>query len=165
MMLTCKAQKKGIGIMEKRQVSHKYDDIINLPHHRSDKRPKMPLCDRAAQFSPFAALTGYDEAIKESARLTEQRRELSDEKKNELNAKLSLLRIKNRSRTEVNIIYFIPDQKKDGGAYTSVTGAVRRIDDCRRIIIMENQQKIPLDDIWDISGQVFREMETEVEQL
>ena len=83
MMLTCEAQKKGIGIMEKRQVSHKYDDIINLPHHRSDKRPKMPLCDRAAQFSPFAALTGYDEAIKESARLTEQRRELSDEKKNE----------------------------------------------------------------------------------
>lgn len=165
MMLTCKAQKKGIGIMEKRQVSHKYDDIINLPHHRSDKRPKMPLCDRAAQFSPFAALTGYDEAIKESARLTEQRRKLSDEKKNELNAKLSLLRIKNRSRTEVNIIYFITDQKKDGGAYTSVTGAVRRIDDCRRIIIMENQQKIPLDDIWGISGQVFREMETEAEQL
>lgn len=163
--MTCKAQKKGIGIMEKRQVSHKYDDIINLPHHRSGKRPKMPLCDRAAQFSPFAALTGYDEAIKESARLTEQRRELSDEKKNELNAKLSLLRIKNRSRTEVNIIYFIPDQKKDGGVYTSVTGAVRRIDDCRRIIIMENQQKIPLDDIWGISGQVFREMETEVEQL
>ena len=163
--MTCEAQKKGIGIMEKRQVSHKYYDIINLPHHRSGKRPKRPLCDRAAQFSPFAALTGYDEAIKESARLTEQRRELSDEKKNELNAKLSLLRIKNSSRTEVNIIYFVPDQKKDGGVYTSVTGAVRRIDDCRRIIIMENQQKIPLDDIWGISGQVFREMETEVEQL
>ena len=104
MMLTCEAQKKGIGIMEKRQVSHKYDDIINLPHHTSPQRPRMAMIDRAAQFSPFAALTGYDAAVKETARLTEDRVELDEYQKSALNDRLQIVQ-ERLSDTPVTVSY------------------------------------------------------------
>ena len=138
-----------------KQDIHKYDDIINLPHHQSRSRPHMPLSDRAAQFSPFAALTGYEEAVKETARLTDKKQELSEEEKEVLNAKLSLLREKIKEQPRITITYFIPDQKKDGGSYATVTGQIKKMDDFQRFLMLTNQLKVPMDDIAEISGEVF----------
>lgn len=105
----------------------KYQDIINLPHHVSKTHPQMPLYDRAAQFSPFAALTGYEDAIRETARLTDNWVQLSEDKKQELDEKLRQL-IADRERTEsVTIIYFQPDDRKEGGSYVTVTGQIARL--------------------------------------
>lgn len=137
------------------QDAHKYDDIINLPHHQSATRPHMSLYDRAAQFSPFAALTGYDEAVKETARLTETKHELSEGERAVLSAKMSCLRERLTEQPEITLTYFIPDKKKDGGAYTTVTGRVRKIDSFERIITLCNKTQIPFDDIADMTGEVF----------
>ena len=126
---------------------HRYDDIIHLPHHQSGTRPHMSLHDRAAQFSPFAALTGYDAAVEEAARLTEQKLELSEEAKAALSAKLTEIREHIKERPEVTITYFVPDERKAGGTYATVTGTVRRIDDFERVVIMQDQGRIRIDDI------------------
>ena len=126
---------------------HRYDDIIHLPHHQSGTRPHMSLHDRAAQFSPFAALTGYDAAVEEAARLTEQKLELSEEAKAALSAKLTEIREHIKERPEVTITYFVPDERKAGGTYVTVTGTVRRIDDFERVVIMQDQGRIRIDDI------------------
>lgn len=133
----------------------KYKDIINLPHHQSKSRPHMSMADRAAQFSPFAALTGYDEAVKETARLTDRKLELSEEEKTTLNAKLSLLQEKIKAQPEVTITYFVPDGKKDGGAYMTINGRIKRIDEIDRVITLTDRTVIPLDDISDMTGEVF----------
>lgn len=137
------------------QDNHKYDDIINLPHHQSKSRPHMSMADRAAQFSPFAALSGYDEAVKETARLTDRKQELSEEDMAALSAKMALLQERINEQPEVTITYFIPDGKKDGGAYSTISGNVKRIDDFERTLTLTNQTKIPLDDIAEITGEVF----------
>lgn len=129
----------------------KYDDIINLPHHQSKTRPHMSIYDRAAQFSPFAALTGYDDAVKEMAKVTCQRKELSEEEKAGLSAKLAMLQAKIREQPEVSITYFVPDEKKSGGAYLTETGVIKRIDAFERVVIMQNRKEILIEDIVDIS--------------
>lgn len=127
-----------------------YDDIINLPHHVSASRPQMPMSDRAAQFSPFAALTGYDAAIKETGRLTDAKIELDDEGLNDLNMKFQLLLEHLDDEPEVKITYFKADEKKAGGVYLEAIGIVKKLDDFERLITMQDGAKIPMDDILDI---------------
>ncbi|PNH18631.1 hypothetical protein B6K86_08485 [Lachnospiraceae bacterium] len=137
----------------------KYEDIINLPHHVSKTRPQMPISDRAAQFAPFAALTGYDAAIKETGRLTDDKIELEESSLNELNAKIQLLREKLADAPEVTFTYFRPDDRKDGGAYLTITGTVKKLDDYERQIVLQDGTKVPIDDILDISGDIFAVIE------
>jgi len=127
-----------------------YDDIINLPHHLSATRPQMPIANRAAQFSPFAALTGYDAAIAETARLTDERKELSDDMLETLSMKLGMLEDVIADRPEVSVTYFQKDEKKEGGAYITVTGALKKIDYYDGVIVLVNGKKINIRDILDI---------------
>lgn len=138
---------------------HKYDDIIDLPHHVSATRPRMSMIDRAAQFSPFAALTGYDAAIKETGRLTDERIELSEESRAALDRKQHLLLDNLADRPEISVTYFVPDARKDGGAYVTVTGKVKKIDEFERLLILTDGTKIPLDEIQDLSGELFHVLE------
>ena len=126
----------------------KYDDIINLPHHRSKTHPHMALIDRAAQFAPFAALTGYGDAIDETARLTDGRPDLDEQQLAELNERL--LQIIAKPNTVVCITYFVPDEKKEGGRYEQAEGTIKKIDEYRMEIRMDNDIKIPLSDVLSI---------------
>lgn len=135
--------------------AHRYDDIIHLPHPVSASHPPMPMIDRAAQFSPFAALTGYDAAIKETARLTSQRIDLDEDSKAALDIKLQLLLEKIGEHPEVTITYFLPDKKKAGGTYVTVTGNVKRMDAYARSMVMADGNRIPLDDILELESVLF----------
>ncbi len=135
-----------------------YDDIINLPHHVSTTRPQMSRENRAAQFSPFSALTGHDAAVLETARLTDRRIELAEGTIAELDMKLNTLAEMIDSRPEVTVTYFRPDAKKDGGAYVTVTGAVKRIDDYEHAIVLVTGEAIKIPDILDIESELFNEM-------
>ena len=132
-----------------------YNDIINLPHHVSATRPQMPMMDRAAQFSPFAALTGYDAAIKETGRLTDEKIELDEEALNTLNMKFQILVDSLDDEPEVTFTYFKPDERKTGGAYIEVSGVVKKVDDFERLILMKNGLKLPMDDILSVEGEIF----------
>ena len=135
-----------------------YEDIINLPHHVSKARPQMSMLDRAAQFSPFAALTGYDAAIKETGRLTDEKIEMDEDRKAALDMKQAYLIEMIDEQPEISITYFLPDTKKSGGAYVTVTGNLKRFDEYERLLILTDGKKIPLDDIADIESDLFREM-------
>ena len=135
--------------------STQYNDIINLPHHVSSTRPQMPMLDRAAQFAPFAALTGYDAAIKETGRLTDEKIEMDEEALNILNMKYQILVDSLDDKPEVTFTYFKPDERKAGGAYVKVTGTVKKVDDFERLIVMQNGAKMPMDDILNIDGTIF----------
>lgn len=137
----------------------KYDEIMRLPHHVSKTRPQMPMSDRAAQFAPFAALTGYDAAIKETGRLTDERIELDVEALSALDMKYQLLMEALDEAPEVTITYFQPDERKAGGKYVSAVGAVKKIDDFERLITMQDGTKIPMDDILSIDGELFLSLE------
>ncbi len=128
-------------------MGNNYDDIINLPHHTSETRPKMSMHDRAAQFSPFAALTGHDAALEETARLTDTRIELDECEKEILNEKLMMI---SDGTQVVTVTWFKPDERKFGGAYVDVTDTVKKIDIYSREIIMSNGERIPVDEIYDI---------------
>jgi len=130
--------------------SGKYDDIINLPHHESKKHPRMSLEARSAQFAPFAALTGYEETIKETARQTDKRIEINEELKAILDEKLLLIKTRIKTKPNITVTYFVPDSKKDGGKYVSVTGKVIKIDDYKQKIILENKIEIPISEIIEI---------------
>jgi hypothetical protein len=130
---------------------HRYDDIINLPHHESPTRPRMPLIDRAAQFSPFAALTGYDDAVNETERFVDGRIELDVDTVAMLDEKLRLLRSKADKNPFVMLTYFVPDIRKDGGRYITVTGNVKKIDEYKKKIILQNGTEIPIREIIGIS--------------
>lgn len=132
-----------------------YDDIINLPHHVSATRPQMSMIDRAAQFSPFSALTGYDVAIKETGRLTDDKVEMGEEALSILNMKFQILVDSLDDEPEVTLTYFKPDERKSGGAYLEVPGIVKKVDDFERIIVMQNGTKIPMGDILNIEGDIF----------
>lgn len=132
-----------------------YDDIINLPHHVSDKRPQMSMQDRAAQFSPFAALTGYDSAIHETARLTDSKLELTEETMALLNMKLQAVKDSITEQPEILFTYFKPDEKKSGGAYVTVSGTVKKMDDYERLVVLQSGITIPIDDLLDIEGEIF----------
>ena len=135
-----------------------YEDIINLPHHVSKTRPQMSMLDRAAQFSPFAALTGYDAAIKETGRLTDEKIELDEDRKAALDMKQAYLIEMIDEQPEITIIYFLPDARKAGGAYVTVTGNLKRFDEYERLLILTNGKKIPMDDIADIESDLFKGM-------
>lgn len=133
----------------------KYDVIISLPHHESKRHPKMPALDRAAQFLPFSALNGHDAAVRETARLTENRAELDETRKEELDLRLQLLREQLVQKPQVSITYFVPDAGKAGGAYFTITGTLQKIDETRHQVIMENGTVIPVNDIYEIQSTVF----------
>ena len=137
----------------------KYDEIMGLPHHVSKTRPQMPVSDRAAQFAPFAALTGYDSAIKETGRLTDERIELDEGALTALNMRYQLLMDALDEAPEVTITYFRPDERKAGGKYVSAVGAVKKIDDFERRITMQDGAKIPMDDVLSIEGELFSVLE------
>ncbi|MBP3544032.1 MAG: hypothetical protein J6J86_07365 [Lachnospiraceae bacterium] len=129
---------------------NRYDDIINMPHHVSKKHPQMPLADRAAQFSPFAALTGYEAAIAETARVTEERLELSENSREELNVQLQLLKERLPEKPVVEITYFVPDERKAGGSYETVTGVVKKIDEYGQRIVLENGVSVKMGEVVNI---------------
>ena len=131
-------------------MNNRYDEIINLPHHVSKTRPQMPMSDRAAQFAPFAALTGYESAIKETGRLTNERIELDEEALTALNRKYQLLMDTLDDAPEVTIIYFQPDERKAGGQYVSATGTVKKVDTFGRRILLQDGTRIPLDSVYDL---------------
>lgn len=141
--------------------SNKYDKIINLPHHVSSTRPHMSMIDRSAQFSPFAALTGYDAAVKETARLTEQQIELDEYEKAALDQRILLLQEHLKELPEVTITHFVPDERKDGGKYVSITEAVKKIDTYEKQIVLVDKSKISIENILSIEGELFRILETE----
>ena len=128
-------------------MTSKYDDIINLEHPVSKKHPQMSLEARSAQFAPFAALTGYSDEIKETARLTDSQIELSEDEKSLLNNKLLQLKSKIKFKPFTLFTYFVPDEKKDGGKYVDVKSRVLKIDDYKHCIILENKDEIPIDSI------------------
>lgn len=127
--------------------SGKYDDIIDLPHHVSATRKHMSNYDRAAQFSPFAALVGYDEAVQETARLTEERIELTESEATEVDAQLRQLQARIEGQPEATITYFRPDSRKEGGEYVTIIARIRRIDTIGRYIQLIDKSRIPLDEI------------------
>lgn len=130
--------------------THRYDDIINLPHHQSKERPHMSLHDRAAQFAPFAALTGHEDAIKETARLTENEMLLDESIKEEINSKINELSEHLSEKQNVSITYFKPDKKKTGGAYLTDIGVVKKINEAEKILIMDSGMKIQMEQIYGI---------------
>ena len=136
-----------------------YDDIINLPHYISPQHTPMSLLNRAAQFAPFAALTGYDEAVKETARYTDNAADLDENRIEIINEKLIFLREKQNERPLVTVSYFLSDERKNGGAYVAVTGKVKKIDDLERIIILDDGTEIPMDGIVEITGNLFDQLE------
>lgn len=127
-----------------------YEDIVDMPHHVSETRPQMSMSDRAAQFSPFSALTGYEAAIRETARLTEEMCILDEDSKAELDRKLRELTAETMGNREVAITYFQPDEKKSGGAYVTATGIIKKIDDVERTVCMKSGKKISVDFIVDV---------------
>lgn len=137
----------------------KYDDIIDLPHHVSTTRPRMSNMERAAQFSPFAAVVGYDTAVKETARLTDDRIELDENSKTILNEKLQMILEHANMNPEIVITYFVQDSKKTGGAYVSTTGILKKVDIYEQVLVMQDGTRIPLSDIFEIEGELFRSMD------
>lgn len=133
----------------------KYNDIIHLPHHVSATRPHMSVSNRAAQFSPFAALTGHGAAVKETARLTDERIELDESIKDDLSHRMQIVLDNIKEQPEISITYFKPDTKKNGGAYVTSICSVKKIDEHGRFVIMNDCTIIPIDDIINIGGEIF----------
>ncbi len=136
-----------------------YSKIISLPHHQSATRKRMSNYDRAAQFAPFAALTGHDEAIKETARLTDDYMEMGEDRLGELSAKIQLLIDKLSEQPEITVVYFIPDERKSGGSYAEKTGIVRIIDEYERKLVFYDGDKILIDRVADFKGEIFSQLE------
>ena len=127
------------------QAEDKYADIINLPHHVSHTHPQMNMADRAAQFSPFAALTGHDAAIAEAARLTDERPILDESVKQEISDLLQLA--STDSNLVLNIVYFVPDARKSGGAYMEITGRIKKLLPHEKLLIMDTGTRIPVEEV------------------
>ncbi len=130
--------------------NNEYDDIINLPHHVSANRPRMSVYDRAAQFSPFAALKGYDDEIDEAARLTDEQSELADARAEELNEKLILCAEQAVKKPLVRVTHFVADAKKSGGAYVKTEARVKSVDALRRVLQLEGGMNIAFECLYDI---------------
>lgn len=132
-----------------------YDDLIYLPHPVSRKHPPMSAMDRAAQFSPFSALTGYEAVLREAGRLTDSRAELSEYSRDILDQKQKILLDAAPTYPEITITYFIPDRRKQGGAYGTLKGNLKKIDLARRVIILLDGTEVSLDDVADIQCELF----------
>ena len=135
-------------------MSGKYDDIIDLPHPTSQNHPRMSLYDRAAQFSPFAALTGHSAAIAETGRLTDQRVEMDEYEMARVDAELQRLQELLPGGPTASITYFVPDERKNGGSYQSITGEVKRIDAVAEMIQMTDRREIPIEDVFSVAVDV-----------
>lgn len=140
-------------------MSGPYDDIIRLPHPTSAKHPRMPLADRAAQFSPFAALSGHSAALAETARLTDRQIELSDDDKAVLDQKQRILLEHIKEHPEISVTWFRPDEKKDGGQYITTTGRLERIDEFNQVLLLAGDIKIPLIYVVDLSSETLPNMD------
>ncbi len=136
---------------------NKYADIIHLSRPKST-HPPMSLNNRSFQFAPFSALTGYDEKIKETARITSSKIDLTEEEKLKLNDKLEWLKENINRNPEVTITYFVADKKKSGGSYQKITGNIRRIDKVGKCLVFRDKTKVFLDDIIKVEGNIFRDM-------
>ena len=136
-----------------------YNDIIYLPHHVSPTRPQMSMRDRAAQFSPFAALTGYDAAIRETARLTQEKVELDEQELAVLDRKFQLLLEQLGQCPQVTITWFVPDELKQGGRYLTIADVVKKVDAAARFVLLQNAGRICMDDIVEIEGELFDYLE------
>lgn len=136
-----------------------YDDIINLPHYVSKKHNRMSIEARSAQFAPFAALTGYSEAIKETARITDKKIEIDDGLKEILNNKLQYIKENIDKKINITFTYFIPDNKKAGGKYIEKVGIVKKVDMLEQNIMLYDKTKIPINNIINITGDIFKEIE------
>ena len=131
--------------------STNYDDIIHLQRPLSKKHPPMPMAKRAAQFLPFAALTGFEGEIAEAARLTEEARSLGEDALVALDEQLSLLRQRMGEQPAVSVVRFVPDERKAGGRYETVTGRLRRLDEANRVLILTDGSRIDLDTIAELT--------------
>ena len=137
-------------------MSGPYDDIINLPHPTSQRHPRMPIRDRAAIFSPFAALSGHGAAIAETARLTERRMELDEDTRAELDRRQAILLEHIDEQPEITITWFQPDEKKDGGAYLTTTGRLKKFRELERILLLTDGTEIPLQDVVSLESDIFQ---------
>ena len=132
-----------------------YEDIVDLPSHISKRHPQPSMMDRAARFAPFAAITGYEEMVLEEARVTEERIDLDEGTLSLLNEKLNMIQEFLDEEPEVTITYFEPDKKKSGGAYISITGTVKRIDEYEHLVILTDGKKIRIEDIYALESDLF----------
>ena len=132
------------------QDDHRYDDLLDLPHPVSQKHPRMSAHDRAAQFSPFAALTGFGEVIEETGRLTEVRTELAEDERKALDAKFRALAEDPSADREILVTFFKEDPRKEGGAYLTVSGRIRKVDEIARCIVLEDGISIPMADVFGL---------------
>lgn len=139
-------------------MKERYDDILNLPHPISGKHPRMPVSNRAAQFSPFAALTGYDAAIRETARLTDRKTELDDSAKAILDLKQQILTDALPAKPQITVTYFVADRRKSGGSYVSASGELKKIDPVARLLVLTDGTVIPLDDVLELESKLFQHL-------
>ncbi len=139
--------------------NHNYDDIIHLPHHVSRRHPQMSLSNRAAQFSPFAALTGHDAAIEEATRMTDSFVELDEDKKSLLDAQLRLIQDHLKQQPECQVTYFQPDEKKSGGTYITICGRVKKINQYEHRIVFTDGTTLPIYHLFSIRGELFQNMD------
>lgn len=136
-----------------------YDDIINLPHWDPKNHERMPMANRAAQFAPFAALTGHDDAIRETARLTDKLQDIDEESAKLLNEKINLLIESIESQPEIEVTFFRNDDKKEGGSYSIYKGSLRRIDEVEQLLVFTDSTVIPILSISNITGDIFAEID------
>lgn len=139
--------------MKNQNENNPYADIIDLPHHVSKKYPQMPIAKRAAQFSPFAALSGHGTAIREATRITEEKKILGEDMKDILDWKINALRERLHEKPEIAITHFIPDTRKEGGAYVTTVGCLEKIDSRNGLFVLDDGSQICFDDVYDISGE------------
>ena len=139
---------------------YKYDNIINLPHHVSKKHPQLSKASYAAQFSPFAALSGYDGIVSEVARFTDEHVELGDTEMDILSAKIQIIGDHIKEHPKIELTYFVKDKKKSGGAYLQKTARIKRVDDMERIMYFTDGTNLPIDDITDMQGEIFGVLES-----
>ena len=139
-------------------MSGRYDDILHLPHPTSVRHPRMPISERAAIFSPFAALTGHAGAIAETTRLTKQKMELDEDTKAELDRRQAVLLEHIAEQPEVTVTWFQPDERKDGGAYFTTTGRLKKINEMNRVLILLDGTSIPLEDVADLESNCFQNL-------
>ena len=143
-------------------MSGKYDDILFLPHPVSTERRHMSNLERAAQFAPFAALTGYERAVRETDRLTETKAELDESEKAAIDTRLRMLLDLPGQQPEITITYFVPDKRKSGGSYVEATGYVKRIDLVEKIILLTDGTRIPIEDIFSLESASFSQTRDEI---
>ena len=130
-----------------------YEDMLFMPHHVSEKRRRMSAVERAAQFSPFSALTGLGTQLGETARLTQPRRELDEDEKELINLRLTAILRRAAERPRIRAVCFVPDGLKSGGSYVTMEGELRRVDEYFRALILTGGASIPIDDIFDIEAE------------